>query len=263
LSEAYSERQLREIEHHASYRWPLKSWLVNESMLPQKYAEYVRALDGLYPDARTLHGKRVLDCGCGFGAISVILAKRGASVEAFDISPNMVGIAQRLIRENSVEASVTVREGALENLCHPAGTFDLAVGTTVLHHTDIEPAAREIHRVLKPGGRAVFWEPIVKSPLREAMRKLYRRFLTILVHGSEDEHPLTREEIAILERVLGEVRIRTCSAAPLSLILNKLLPLRIPRIRRMVEKVDVVIDRALPFLRRLETSHILVFTKAA
>lgn len=262
MAQAYTERQLDEVEHHSSYEWPLKSWLVNDSMLPQKYKEYLRVVNLHYPGTEALRGKRVLDCGCGFGAISAILAKRGAFVEAFDISAKMVAIAKHLIRKNGIAGSVTVREGAVEKLGYPAEAFDLVVGTAILHHVDIEPAASEIYRVLKPRGRAIFWEPIVKSSVREAMRKLYRRFGTVFVHGSEEEHPLTKEEIGILEGALGSITIHTCSFAPLSLILNKLLPIRIPRLRRMVEKVDVVIDRAFPFLRRLETNHVLVFNKA-
>lgn len=263
MTTEYTARQLEEIEHHTHYDWPFDSWIVDDSVFPRKYAEYLDVIDQYYPSASNrLKGMRVLDCGCGFGAISVVLVQRGAQVEAFDISPHMVEITERLARENQVHESVRVQQCAMENMDYPAESFDLVVGTTVLHHVDIPAVAVRLNQVLKPGGRAIFWEPIVRSRLRETLRKLYRRLFPFFVPGTSEEHPMLPEEIDILVQQVGKLSMRPCYFSPLTVIASKVLPKKLyRRSKPKLEKVDSTIDRVFPFLRKLESDHILVFEK--
>jgi 2-polyprenyl-3-methyl-5-hydroxy-6-metoxy-1,4-benzoquinol methylase len=247
------------MDHHSRYDWPFASWTIDESEFPRKYRDFMRVVDRCSGGREKLRGKHALDCGCGFGAVSVALARRGAAVEAFDISPHMVEVATRLVRENGVAESVTIRQGMMEKLDYPSSTFDLVVGTTVLHHVDIEPAAGEISRVLKPGGLAVFWEPIARSRLRERLRLLYRHHFPRLIPGTAWEHPLTAEEIEILESQLGGSMLQPLFFSPFTVLASKVLGARLRRVKRPLERADSILDRVCPFLGRFENDHIMVF----
>src|SRR3546814_18316951 len=59
-----------------------------------------------------------------------------------------------------------------EAMTFPDDSFDLVFGSGIIHHLDIDRASGEIARVLRPGGRAVFIEPLGLNPAIA----LYRRF---------------------------------------------------------------------------------------
>jgi ubiquinone/menaquinone biosynthesis C-methylase UbiE len=98
-----------------------------------------------------VHGSRVLDVGCGPGLYAEQLIARGAVVTAFDASPEMVRLTRARVG-SQVDVRVSDLEAPLSWL--PDGSQDLAVMALVLHHIDNRAQAlREIHRVLRPGGR--------------------------------------------------------------------------------------------------------------
>jgi SAM-dependent methyltransferase len=104
-----------------------------------------------------LRGKRVLDLGCGHGMASVVLARRGADVVACDLSLGYLREARVRTKANDVQIRLLVCNG--ERLPFADGFFDRIWGNAILHHLDLRQAARELERVLAPGGRAVFCEP--------------------------------------------------------------------------------------------------------
>ncbi len=106
----------------------------------------------------------VLEIGCGTGNyIRKIAEETGAMCQGVDPSREMLQIARHSNDSGQPEQgrelagmTVTFVEGAAERLPLPDGTFDLAFSVDVIHH--IQPrdeAAREMYRVLKPGGIAV------------------------------------------------------------------------------------------------------------
>jgi ubiquinone/menaquinone biosynthesis C-methylase UbiE len=143
----------------------------------------------------------VLELGCGAGDLSAELVRRGAELTALDVSPAMVELARR-----RVDATFLVAPAERTGLADAA--FDVAVGKWVLHHVDVSAVAAELRRVLRPGGRAVFFENQDRNPLlRVARRRLWgTRGLNWV--GTEDERPLTRADFATLERTLGSVELR-------------------------------------------------------
>ncbi|MDH7516107.1 MAG: class I SAM-dependent methyltransferase, partial [Bacteroidota bacterium] len=74
----------------------------------------------------------------------------------------------------------------------PDEAFDLVCGSAILHHLDLGNALPELRRVLKPGGSAVFFEPLGTNPFINFFRRLTPRYR---VAG---EHPLRRGD---LERI--------------------------------------------------------------
>ena len=146
-----------------------------------------------------IQGKAILDCGCGSGFSTIFLAKKGARVYAFDLSEEAVQVTQKRSALNGVSERVDVTLASLHRLPYPDRFFDAIFGSFILHHVDLAPAAQEIRRVLKQGGRAVFVENSSRNPLLMfARRNLVGRFW-IPKKGSADEHPLTPKEIDFLK----------------------------------------------------------------
>jgi ubiquinone/menaquinone biosynthesis C-methylase UbiE len=95
---------------------------------------------------------------------------------------------------------------AADGACLPFsnGSLDLIHGCGVLHHMeDIDKAAREIRRVLRPGGRAVFIEPLGHNPFLELAR---RRFGYRGKCRAPGEKPLQYEDLEPLRRVFPDLR---------------------------------------------------------
>ena len=104
-------------------------------------------------DYPRLCGKRVLEIGCGAGAITAQLAKNGAAVTAIDLTPHAIALTRR--RFELFGLSGDIRQMDAEHLGFPDETFDFVWSWGVIHHsTNTEAIIREIHRVLRPGGEA-------------------------------------------------------------------------------------------------------------
>lgn len=117
-------------------------------------------------------GRLMLDLGCGRGDHAVCFAQSGAYVVAVDLSGGMVAVTQRRAIEAGVSDRVAVQQMSAELLGFADATFDYVFGHSVLHHTDLAATRREVYRVLKPGGRAVFLEPLDHNPLLNLFRRL-------------------------------------------------------------------------------------------
>ena len=105
-------------------------------------------------------GMRVLELGCGTGYFTRELARSRADIVAIDVSPELLEIA----RANCSERTVRYEIQNASALSYPDAVFDSVVGSSVLHHLEIEEALREIHRVLKAGGTIYFTEPNMLNP---------------------------------------------------------------------------------------------------
>jgi ubiquinone/menaquinone biosynthesis C-methylase UbiE len=106
-------------------------------------------------NAPALKGKRVLEIGCGMGFDTVELLKRGVRVLATDLTPAAVVAAKRHLAVQGLEAE-DIRVANALDLEFPDASFDGVYSIGCLHHTgDMARAVREVHRVLKPGGRAI------------------------------------------------------------------------------------------------------------
>lgn len=111
-----------------------------------------------------LRGKTVLDIGCGVGDASVYFALRGAKVIGIDISPEIIKISEKLAKKNKVEKLTKFKIGDIQKLSFKAASFDIVHGRAILHHVDIAKALKEVKRVLKKGGIAIFSDPLDYNP---------------------------------------------------------------------------------------------------
>ena len=118
-----------------------------------------------------LAGMRVLDLGCGTGDYTVVLARRGAWVTAVDLAPVALEVTRRRAERNGVGGRIEVARMPAEALALADGAFDWVVGFGVLHHAQPSALGAEARRVLRPGGRALFREPLGLNPLLEFARR--------------------------------------------------------------------------------------------
>jgi len=105
-------------------------------------------------------GMTVLELGCGTGYFTRELARSGAQVVAIDVSPELLEIAKANCSVPNVRYEI---QNAYE-LSYRDNAFDSVVGSSVLHHLEVEAALGEIFRVLKPGGAIYFTEPNMLNP---------------------------------------------------------------------------------------------------
>ena len=221
----------------------------------QAFAEDVRARAGKFYEvasAAKVHyhrlidqdcaGRRVLEYGCGRGSHAFALARQGAGVVGIDLSREGIHQALAQARERGLEERLSFRVMNAEALAFPDGHFDLVCGSGILHHLDLDAACRELVRVLKPEGQAVFFEPMGHNLVINLYRRLTPRM------RSEDEHPLLVQDLQRLashfrEGGLHHYALCTLMAVPFR---------RWPGFRGLVavlERLDSILLR-LPVVRR-------------
>ena len=103
---------------------------------------------------------RVLELGCGTAHFTRELASTGARITAIDISPELLEAARTNCPANNVNFEV---QNAYA-LPYCDGSFDAVIGSSVLHHLEIDEALYQIYRVLKPTGFIRFTEPNMLNP---------------------------------------------------------------------------------------------------
>jgi SAM-dependent methyltransferase len=186
-----------------------------------------------------LSGRRVLDYGCGHGMAAVVLARRGARVTAFDLSAGYLAEAGRRATANGVRVDLVQADG--QRLPFADASFDRVWGNAVLHHLDIDTAGRELFRVLRPGGIAVFCEPWGENPLLNWAR---RRLPYRGKERTRDEEPLRRRQVRTLEHIFPKVELHGDQL--LSMARRVMKP---GRLTAALERCDAVLLRCLPGLQ--------------
>jgi ubiquinone/menaquinone biosynthesis C-methylase UbiE len=141
-------------------------------------------LDAFAP--ASLRGQRVLDVGCGPGFWARHLTRLGVDYVGIDISPRSVALARRSLELHGLRGRIEV--GNAEALPFDDESFDAVISEGVIHHTpDTRACIDEIHRVLRPGGRAavsVYHRGLLlRSPLLFALTKGVMRAADIVQRG--------------------------------------------------------------------------------
>ena len=98
-------------------------------------------------------GSRLLEIGCGMGSDLLQLARRGFRVTGVDLTEAGIELAKKRFDIYGQQAELRVADA--ENLPFADSTFDVVYSFGVLHHTpDTPKSIKEVHRVLKAGGKA-------------------------------------------------------------------------------------------------------------
>jgi ubiquinone/menaquinone biosynthesis C-methylase UbiE len=102
-------------------------------------------------------GEKVLDISCGTGLVTFPIADSvgsGGSITAIDLSEGMIEKASNLAEEKGVQ-NIDFRAMDAEKLDLPENSFDVAINSLgLMYYPDPDRANKEMHRVLRPGGRA-------------------------------------------------------------------------------------------------------------
>jgi ubiquinone/menaquinone biosynthesis C-methylase UbiE len=207
----------------------------------QKYVETSNVMVGVNEFLGDLQDKHVLEYGCGLGAISTLMAKSGAHVTAFDLSPVSVATARQRAVMNNVDHKIDLVVAAGENLPYADACFDVIFGKAILHHLSAKLGWIDLYRVLKPAGKAVFVEPMGMNPILNFIRA-YVPYLHKHPRGAD--HPLKYDDIYRWGKPFKEFRyqeIQLLSMFERAFGFNK----RLSTLRR----VDNVLLKCLPFLR--------------
>ena len=195
--QAFHNRQAR--DRAATFRRSPKSLQVDTD----RYLDHETWIRPAFRRLGDLAGLDVLDYGCGHGMAAVVLARGGARVTAFDLSAGYLCEAHERARANGVHVRFLQADG--ERLPFADATFDRVWGNAVLHHLDLTVAGREIRRVLRPGGVAVFCEPWGENPLLDLAR---RRLPYPGKSRTPDERPLRRRQIDQLRQLFPALDVQ-------------------------------------------------------
>ena len=105
-------------------------------------------------DFQSARGLKVLEIGCGLGTDGAQFAEAGADYTGVDLTEAAVELARKRFETFGVPGKFQIADA--EQLQFDDNSFDLVYSHGVLHHTpDTAKAIREVHRVLRPGGRAM------------------------------------------------------------------------------------------------------------
>lgn len=202
-----------------------------------------------------MKGKTVLDYGCGTGGNSLILAKRGANVIGVDISPELLELAEKRMAANGVAGNTKFLVGSAHDLPIPDESIDIVFGIAILHHLELEESSKEVFRVLKKGGRAIFQEPVRNSKFVKFIRN-------IIPYEQPDvspfERPLTDSELRNFARNFSAYKSRAFSLPFVNLL--GILPVSETYYHSAI-KLDRKILNKMPFLDFYATIHVTEMTK--
>ena len=148
-----------------------------------------------------LAGKKVLELGSGAGEGAVFMAKRGADVTATDLSSGMLDVVKSVAAVHGVTVKTAICS-ASDLSQFDDEYFDIVYAANLLHHVDIPQCLDEVKRVLKPGGRGAFWDPVEHNPVI----KIYRRMAEEV--RTPDEHPIKRSDIKLFKERFSEVNYK-------------------------------------------------------
>jgi 2-polyprenyl-3-methyl-5-hydroxy-6-metoxy-1,4-benzoquinol methylase len=154
-----------------------------------------------------VHGKRILEVGCGDGGNSILLALRGAYAVGVDISSRAIDVAKQRAAAHGVSERVSFFATPFELFVPPDGEkFDVVCGWSALHHLIpvLDSMLARMVDLAKPDAVVMFAEPITSWRWLRALRLM----LPITTNGTPDERPLEPEELAILFKHMPNLQIQ-------------------------------------------------------
>lgn len=123
----------------------------------------------------------LLDVACGTGDFSIAACRAGVrKVTGVDISDNMVEIGKKKVKEMGLDSRICLQCGDSEQLEFADGDFDVVtVAFGVRNFEHLEKGLREMHRVLKPGGKVIILEFSMPGhfPMKQLYKFYFRRIL--------------------------------------------------------------------------------------
>jgi SAM-dependent methyltransferase len=226
---AYDKRLTRERDFHNE-----RFGAPEERKQDSFYFAAKPAMDAYWRRVRAAaRGKEVLEYGCSHGRGSLGLAGAVERITGIDISDVAIQQAKDEAGRRAL-SNVTFKVDNAEDMDLPDASFDLVFGSGILHHLILEKALSEIRRVLRPGGKAIFFEPLGHNPVINLYRNRTPEARTV------DEHPLLKSDLDIVRRHFSKCELEFFGLTTLASIPFRGSRLG-PAIRAVGEQVDNVL----------------------
>lgn len=271
-----SERQKREKEYYESFAQsfdldqevdfaPIRDQISGTEVRPWNsyWRTYQLPIISFKEKKDSTSEQCLLDFGCGPGDNGLRLSTIGYKVTGFDISEANVNLANKLFERNGVADRGQFVVSTAEKLEFADDSFDMVVGFDILHHVDIPVAMKEVHRVLKKGGRGVFREPI-EVPFLDwirnswPVRQLVPNSASLENHITEDERKLNSVDFEIIRSVFPNTKVER------SLILSRFDKfIRKPGAKNAswLEKIDYALMKIIPGYKYLGGASVIIVEK--
>jgi demethylmenaquinone methyltransferase/2-methoxy-6-polyprenyl-1,4-benzoquinol methylase len=161
---------------------------------PSRYDRGIRmltlgSLDKAYDrlTSRIEKGQRVLDVGCGTGALTIRAAQKGARVKGIDVNAQMLEIAQEWVKEAGLSSHVELCEmGVAELGSEEAESYDVVMSGlcfSELTAGELNYTLREAQRILKSGGRLLIADEVSsENTVKRFLNWLLRLPLVVITY---------------------------------------------------------------------------------
>jgi magnesium-protoporphyrin O-methyltransferase len=121
-----------------------------------------------------LHGRRILDAGCGTGTLAVDLARRGAHVVAIDLSPTLVELARKRVPDDLGEGKVEFVSGDMLSTSY--GDFDHVVAMDSMIHYEKHDMVQVLSGLAQRTSRSLLFTFAPSNPILATMIRVGRIF---------------------------------------------------------------------------------------
>jgi magnesium-protoporphyrin O-methyltransferase len=121
-----------------------------------------------------LRGRRLLDAGCGTGALAVEAAKRGAKVVAIDISPTLINLARERLPSRIGDGTVDFMVGDMLDPAH--GRFDHVVAMDSLIHYRASDTVNALAQLAHRTDRSILFTFAPRTPMLSVMHTVGKLF---------------------------------------------------------------------------------------
>ena len=179
---------------------------LSEELERKSQGKFYKALYGLYSDFLNIlkyetKTKDVLDFGCGIGNFTEkVINFNPKKIVAIDISEQAIKKAKNNPSLN--KKNIEYRVENCEDLSLNSDSFDIAYGSGILHHLNLNKSLYELKRILKKDGKIIFIEPMATNPIIN----LYRKFTPNA--RTSDEHPFRLSDIEFIKSLFTNVEVK-------------------------------------------------------
>ena len=179
---------------------------LSEELERKSQGKFYKALYGLYSDFLNIlknetKTKDVLDFGCGIGNFTEkVINFNPKKIVAIDISEQAIKKAKSNSSLN--KKNIEYRVENCEDLNLNSDSFDIAYGSGILHHLNLNKSLSELKRILKKDGKIIFIEPMATNPIIN----LYRKFTPNA--RTSDEHPFKLSDIKLIKSLFIDVEVK-------------------------------------------------------